>query len=735
MNKSERSAAKGTSLLRKILLPFFLILTTLGAGATFVSVLLISEAISKTADERLVAFQEVVFREIKKQEILLSTYADILDYNLAGSVAKNRPTVPSRLQKSLAQSNITAGIYGVGTETEQAGQTLRDLLEQARLSGRLRYRLISDQGPTPTLCVAAPLHRSEGVRHILLLQTPVDRVFLTKLSIPFNAEAFIFSTDGRVLAGSERNHQHPVLAPEDLAQLLSGKKLFKTQSTPLPQRHLYSAVPLGTTDIVLLSLELPMTDLRILVRTMATGSVVAITLALLLGGFIYYKLIRRVFTPARGLLAATRAVGEGDLTYRITEISADELGQVAGAFNGMLEQLEDVYGEKIDRERQLAQAQEALKFKQIVEQKNQEIEQANQELTAHLRELSTLFQLNQAMTSTLELDLLFDRIVQILKEVINCDGLVLLRYNPGAEELEVRKSAGIDDETLKGISFRLDEGITGQAARAQQIVYVHDVTSDERGLQYKGRTLLHGSMVAAPLVVKNRLMGILNLHKERTGAFSDTEIKLIQAIANQAAIAIENTQLYEKAKNLSNTDELTGLANRRYFQEILAREVAQARRYGSCFSVIMVDIDHFKCYNDAHGHLRGDAVLKKVAALILQSTRGIDLVARFGGEEFVILLPKTNKEGARAAAEKLRQCVAAETFTGAEISQPGKRLTLSLGVAEFPSDSKDLYELIDLADRALYQAKGAGRNNTVVWNDGLPPLPDLFAAAIPNSPA
>lgn len=733
MTRTERDAVKGMSLLHKILLPFFLILSTLGVGATIISVLLISEAISKTADERLSAFQEVIFREIKKQEILLATYADILDHSLTNTPAKGALTIPTKLKSSLLGSKIMASLYRVGSGMDSDNPTLHDLLQQALLSGQLRYRFITDLGPTPTLAVAAPVHQGGDTRPILLLQTPMDHVFLAKLSAPFNAKAFLFSIDGKVLAGSERNHQHPVLSPGELEQILSGKRVFKTENTLFPQRHLYSAVPLGTTDIILLSLELPMTDLRTLVKTMATGSVAAITLALLLGGFVYYRLIRRITAPARELLNATRAVGDGNLDYRIIKVSNDELGQVADAFNSMMEQLGVVYSEKFMQQHQLTQAHEELKFKEIVEQKNREIERSNQELRTHIRELSALFQLNQAIIATLDLNLLFERIVQVLREVLHCEGLVLLLYNPGAEELEVRKSAGIDAEVLKGISFRLDEGITGLAARTQELVYIHDVAVDTRSLNSKGRTVLRGSMVSAPLAVKNRLLGLLNLHKKAVGAFSESEIKLIQTIVNQAAIAIENAQLYEKTRTLSNTDELTTLANRRYFQEILEREVAQAMRYGSSFSIIMADIDHFKRYNDTHGHLRGDTVLKKVAALMLQSTRGIDLVARFGGEEFVILLPKTCKEGAWAAAEKLRHCIAAETFAGADRSQPDGRLTLSLGIAEYPSDSKDIYELIDLADRALYQAKERGRNNTSAWNDRNPPLPDLFSPAAEQS--
>jgi len=333
--------------------------------------------------------------------------------------------------------------------------------------------------------------------------------------------------------------------------------------------------------------------------------------------------------------------------------------------------------------------------------------------------MSALFQLNQAMTSSLELGVLFDRMMAVLNELLNCNRMVLFTYNSGSEELIVRKVLGSGQNSLEGTTLRMDEGITGKAAMSQELIYIPDLAKDGRNLNYKGKTESTGAMISVPLVVKKRLSGVLNLHKPEVASFSETEIKLVQAIANQAAIAIENSQLYEKARNLSNTDELTGLANRRHFQMILKREMAQAQRFHSHFTLMIIDIDHFKAYNDTHGHLRGDIVLKRVAQLFLQNTRGIDLVARFGGEEFVVLLPKTEKDGALAAGEKLRACIMAEKFPGAEESQPNKLLTISVGIAAYPTDSKDIYELLDLADRALYRSKEGGRNRVMGWSNEL----------------
>lgn len=191
---------------------------------------------------------------------------------------------------------------------------------------------------------------------------------------------------------------------------------------------------------------------------------------------------------------------------------------------------------------------------------------------------------------------------------------------------------------------------------------------------------------------------------------------MCEAVASQAAIAIENVALYNKATELSITDELTGLANRRHFQNIFDREIILTERYATTLSLIMIDIDHFKKYNDYHGHLQGDVVLKKVADCLLHNTRGIDLTCRFGGEVFIILLPKTTSEGAMITAEKLRRVIEAEHFIGEEESQPEGRLTLSLGVASYPEDTSDIHTLLELADQALYRAKDQGRNRVVVFS-------------------
>ncbi len=165
----------------------------------------------------------------------------------------------------------------------------------------------------------------------------------------------------------------------------------------------------------------------------------------------------------------------------------------------------------------------------------------------------------------------------------------------------------------------------------------------------------------------------------------------------------------EKLKQLAVTDGLTGLYNHRFFQEKLDQEIARAERFGHPVSLCVIDVDHFKAYNDAHGHPRGDEVLKRVAFLLVENVREVDTVARYGGEEFVIILPETNKEHGAQVAEKIRSIIERTEFPR-EQSQPLGRLTVSVGVGSYPADARLSQDVMDRADEALFRAKAAGRN-------------------------
>ncbi len=723
MSSSSGTKIRGASLRTKVLVPFLAILLTLGSAATIGTILIITGTLEKTADERLQAFQQQIYTEIRNLETRLVRRTNLLELSFVidrsfqdADIARLNK-IEHLIDENLAAEGMTARYVAPRDVAREPGSNLAELIRIAGTSGKSQVRFTTDIGPDPAMTVVRPIYSGEEIVQYVVIQAVMDSAYLESISRALNLNTALYDLNGTFLVGSIAGHDFQPLTPEILEAALNGQGVFTSQDRLLKHRNLFYAIPLGSTDMLIAQLEMPLADISSIVSTLTMRSTFSILFAMLIGGLIYYRLISQILTPAQRLLQATKAIGEGHLDYRIEDVADDgEFGQLASSFNTMMQNVGDMVQDSLDRERELTRAQEELRYKDILEEKNRAIESTNAELKLHLKEISTLLQLNQAMASTLELDVLFDRVINTLSELLNCNIASLMLYNPGTETLIVRHSLGIDEETLGDVSFTLQEGISGEAARTHKAIYVTDLKKDDRYLNYKGKLPAAGSLLSMPLLSKNRLCGVLNLHHPETDGFSEDSIKLARAVTNQVAVAVENTQLYEQAKRQSITDELTGLANRRHFQTILQREIVQAQRYSSNISMIMADIDNFKRYNDTHGHLQGDIALKKVASILLQNTRGIDMVARFGGEEFVILLPKTTISGARITAEKLREIVAAEEFEGERESQPGGSVTISLGVASYPEHTSNMELLLDMADQALYRAKESGRNQVHIWD-------------------
>ncbi len=213
------------------------------------------------------------------------------------------------------------------------------------------------------------------------------------------------------------------------------------------------------------------------------------------------------------------------------------------------------------------------------------------------------------------------------------------------------------------------------------------------------------SRMSIPLISFGQTLGVLTLHSAQTNAFRESELQSLESVADICATSIQNAHYVGRVKQLAYLDGLTGIFNRRFFELRIMEEIERARRYGSGMAVIMADIDEFKRLNDEFGHLLGDEVLRQVSSLFHQQLRKIDVVCRYGGEEFAILLTEINNDQAVAIAEKLRRMVAAHPFPGVP-----RTVTISAGVAAFPAHGKSRDELIRAADNGLYAAKQSGRN-------------------------
>jgi len=222
------------------------------------------------------------------------------------------------------------------------------------------------------------------------------------------------------------------------------------------------------------------------------------------------------------------------------------------------------------------------------------------------------------------------------------------------------------------------------------------------------------SLLAAPLVVENKILGIARIEGSKPYLYDNDDLRLLDILTMLASLALENAHLFSKVQELSITDTLTGLHTHRFFQERLNEEILRAGRYHLELGLLLIDLDHFKKYNDTYGHGVGDEILKKVSQFIKERVRSSDLIARYGGEEFAVLLLQSGYQTSYLVAERMREAIAENSFF---ITQPEKnisaqmfKITVSIGVSTFPEEATTASQLIRLTDQRLYQAKAAGRD-------------------------
>ncbi|MBP9733701.1 MAG: sensor domain-containing diguanylate cyclase [Candidatus Omnitrophica bacterium] len=272
-------------------------------------------------------------------------------------------------------------------------------------------------------------------------------------------------------------------------------------------------------------------------------------------------------------------------------------------------------------------------------------------------------------------------------------GLIAQMNRRGGEE-KAKRGNEFDDWVIK---------------RSQPLL-IEDIRTDFRFLKDASEHSLDRSLCAVPLVSKSTVCGVLRLTSEEPGMFQTDDLRLMDIVADLSAVVIRNILLYQKTRELSIIDSLTDCYLLRYVQERVTEEIQRSARHSTPFSIIMADIDHFKKYNDEFGHTAGDFVLRNVADLLRAGTGPTDIVGRYGGEEFIIILPQKSAAEAAVVAEALRASIEAKPF---KLRRETRTITMSFGVAQYPSDGVTRDELIQKADERLYQAKRSGRNRVV----------------------
>src|SRR2546425_1217419 len=323
-------------------------------------------------------------------------------------------------------------------------------------------------------------------------------------------------------------------------------------------------------------------------------------------------------------------------------------------------------------------------------------------------EITVLYEAAKTISSSLELDSVLNNLVQVTCQAFTYEQGGILLADERSGDLVVEATYGYSPAT-RGYRIPAGKGITGSVQRTGKPEIVSDVRRDPR---YIGITERVVAEIAVPLISEGRVIGVFNLESTRRGAFGKRDLHILTALAGYATIAIENARLFEKTKRLAITDGLTELFNHRYLHEALERTLERCRRDEQPLAVIMLEIDSFKRYNDTYGHQRGDDVLRIVADVLRKGSRASDIVARYGGDEFMIVLPNSSKDTASEIAERLRRAVEAYPFLLGESIVTS--VTLSVGVAASPDDGDSVDALVDAVDRAQYTAKRSGGNKVYV---------------------
>ena len=341
------------------------------------------------------------------------------------------------------------------------------------------------------------------------------------------------------------------------------------------------------------------------------------------------------------------------------------------------------------------------------------------QLTRQSQELTIFHDVAKALTSSLDLDSILQTIMEKMAEYFRPDTWSLLMVDEEHDELYFAIAVGDAAEALKNVRLKVGEGIAGWVAKHGEQLIVPDVEADPRFAKRIDETTKWEtrSIICVPLRSKLRVLGVIQLVNVEMKQFSEQEVFFLQSLCDYAAIAIENARWVERIQELTITDDCTGLYNARHLYKTLDTEVYRSSRFGYEFSVLFIDLDHFKMVNDTHGHLIGSKLLSEIGYLIKAQLRLIDFAYRYGGDEFVVLLPQTAKDSALVVARRLRDAMRASSFCREE----GLNLNVraSIGLATYPHDARTAHDIIRQADEMMYLVKNTTRDNIGIAQRGV----------------
>jgi diguanylate cyclase (GGDEF)-like protein len=414
--------------------------------------------------------------------------------------------------------------------------------------------------------------------------------------------------------------------------------------------------PIGSVEAILGTVQT-----RLIITGLATLAVIFIGISIFTNKFIH--------RPVGKLMAGARRVSEGDYDFSINVPGRDELASLARSFNNMVGRIKDNITE--------------------IKKKN--------------AELNTLYRIVEQISQTMDFDKLKLLILNIFNEVLSAEKIVILTFGTDREKVEITVKDKDGVTTAWGEDAEEDK--LSPQLRDKMMGKIHDIDFIQPEVSPDACTIY------IPLIAREVSLGILMVQRPENAPFNESEQQLVIAIAHHISVALENARLY----TLATTDELTKAYTLRYFQLRLEEEIGRFNRYGQRLAVLMADLDKFKLVNDTFGHPIGDEVLKRFCQLVLDKIRDVDVLCRYGGEEFAVILPSTTPQGAYITAERIRKSLDESPIL---IDDSEVKVTVSIGIATCPDNAQTPKNIVLFADKALYRAKALGRNRVCIYTNG-----------------